>query len=42
LKERLNEIIKSLAERRKQIDEFSERLDEAKVIHIDQLKILET
>jgi len=31
LKERLNEIIKAIAERRRQIDEFNARLQEAKV-----------
>jgi len=31
LKERLNEIIKAIVERRRQIDEFQQRLTEAKV-----------
>lgn len=31
LKERLNDIIKAIAERRRQIDEFKTRLEEAKV-----------
>ena len=32
LKERLNEIIKALAERKRQVDEFKARLADAKVI----------
>lgn len=31
LKERLNEVIKEMAERRRQMDEFEARLEEAKV-----------
>ena len=31
LKERLNDIIKAIAERRRQIDEFQSRLEESKV-----------
>ena len=32
LKERLNDIIRAMAERRRQMDEFEARLEEAKVI----------
>ena len=33
LKEKLNEVIKAMAERRRQMDEFQERLENAKVSH---------